>query len=41
MMNAKDYEAEMKWFSSSEAKQRAAVAKAHAIFRVQKALSTR
>ena len=26
-MNAKDYEAELKWFNSSEAKQRAAAAK--------------
>ena len=36
MMNAKDYEAEMKWFSSSEAKQRAAVAKAHTISEFKK-----
>ena len=35
-MNAKDYEAEMKWFSSSEAKQRAAAAKAHAISEFKK-----
>ena len=30
-MNAKNYEAEWKWLKSSEAKQRAAAAKAHAI----------
>ena len=35
-MSAKDYEAEMKWFSSSEAKQRAAAAKAHAISEFKK-----
>ena len=31
MMNAKDYKAELAWFNSSEAKQRAAAAKADAI----------
>ena len=35
-MNAKDYEAELKWFNSSEAKQRAAAAKAHAISEFKK-----
>ena len=35
-MNAKDYEAEMKWFSSSEAKQRSEAAKAHAISEFKK-----
>ena len=43
MMNAKDYEAEMAWFNSSEAKQRGAAAKfqSFSTFRVQKALATR
>ena len=35
-MNAEDYEAELKWFNSSEAKQRAAAAKAHAISEFKK-----
>ena len=35
-MNAKDYEAELKWFNSSEAKQRAAAAKADAISEFKK-----
>ena len=37
-MNAKDYEAKLKWFDSSEAKQRAAAAKAHAISEFKKRL---
>ena len=38
---AKGSKAQMAWLNTSEAKQRAAAAKAHAIFRIQKALSTR
>ena len=36
MANAKDYEAEMKWLNTSEAKQRIAAAKAHAISEFKK-----
>ena len=35
-MNAKDYKAELKWFNSSQAKQRAAAAKAQAISEFKK-----
>ena len=35
-MNAKDYGAEMAWLKSSEAKQRAAAAKAHALSEFKK-----
>ena len=37
----KDYEAEMKWLSSSEAKQRGEAAKALAISELKKTFSTR
>ena len=36
MMNAKDFKAEMAWLNSSEAKQRGAAAKAHAISEFKK-----
>ena len=38
MMNAKDYESEMAWFNSSEAKQRGAAAKFHALSEFKKRL---
>ena len=38
---AKKYEAKMKWFSSSEAKRRAAAAKSPCNIRIQNALFTR